>query len=85
MTGVLVAVGGSASQGGQEGTPGGGDRAEQCAERRGLHWVKEEAGNGLCRRPVWRESRMKFLMETSYAAFLADRDQAFGGSPQGEA
>lgn len=47
--------------------------------------MKEEAGNGLCRGPVWRESRMKFPTGTSYAVFLADRDQAFGGSPQGEA
>lgn len=52
MAGVLVAVGGSASQGGQEGTPGGGDRAERCAERRRQGTARVEA---LC-----GESRMGF-------------------------
>lgn len=80
MAGGLVAVGQSASQGGQEGTPGGGDQAEQCAERRGLPWVKEEAGNSLC-----GETRMRFPTGTSYAVFLIGPDQAFGGLPQGEA
>lgn len=54
MAGVLVAVGGSASQGGQEGTPGGGDRAERCAERRRQGTARVEA---LCRERVGWGSR----------------------------
>lgn len=54
MAGVLVAVGGSASQGGQEGTPGGGDRAERCAERRRQGMARVEA---LCGERVGWGSR----------------------------
>lgn len=54
MAGVLVAVEGSASQGGQEGTPGGGDQAERCAEWRRQGTARVEA---LCGERVGWGSR----------------------------